>query len=161
MSGQSVTVFTLKCLSFIRTLRLYTGKYASCTPATKAIGIPMHKLLRSIDHRCTSLLDSARARASVLQGIVALGAVCLSGAANAQATTLGTNILSAACQAAHSPLIAFVFVIAILGCVVALVVEEGKGIGGRVVKIATGAAVVVGIGTALTMLGLTYTGGCS
>lgn len=84
----------------------------------------------------------------------------LSAAANAQAASqLGASTLQQVCSALGSPLIVLVFVIAIVALVVTFVLGEGKGMGGRTVQIIVGAGAILGIGTIISMLGLT--GNCS
>lgn len=93
-------------------------------------------------------------------------------AAHAQsASELGGSTLQQVCQALGSPLIVLAFVIAIVAAVITVVLEGGTFPGGKgktvtirlsgtwLTGLIIGAAVILGIGTIVSMLGLT--GHCS
>ncbi|HEU0197438.1 MAG TPA: hypothetical protein VFQ88_09530 [Nevskiaceae bacterium] len=111
--------------------------------------------------RATVSTSVARARRYAPLVYVGTALAAFSTSALAQDAELGGTLLEKTCAAITSPLMLFVFVIAILGCVVLLVLNEGKGLGSRVVQIALGAAIVLGIGTIVGILGLNGDGSCA
>lgn len=87
----------------------------------------------------------------------------VAGASQAQSFNggnIGGGLLQSICQFTHSPIIAFVAAAAIIIVAVLLILNEGKGLGSFVVRIAIGIAVILSLGTILGWLGLTSAIGC-
>ena len=66
--------------------------------------------------------------------------------------SIGSGLMQSVCSFLSSPIIVIVFVVAIVGLVVLLVLGEGKGLGSRVVQIVIGAAVLSGMGSIIHIL---------
>ncbi|TAN03139.1 MAG: hypothetical protein EPN36_14170 [Rhodanobacteraceae bacterium] len=90
----------------------------------------------------------------------ALALIATASQAQAFGSNIGAGLMQGLCNFTHSPIIAFAAAAAIIIVAFLLIMNEGKGLGGFVVRIAIGIAIVLSIGTILGWLGLTTAIGC-
>lgn len=90
----------------------------------------------------------------------ALALIASASQAQMVGSDIGAGLMQGVCNFVHSPIIAFVAAAAIIIVAVLLILNEGKGLGSFVVRIAIGIAVIMSIGTILGWLGLTSAMGC-
>lgn len=71
---------------------------------------------------------------------------------NAYAQTFGADMGNVICQFKNSPVPAIIAAVAIITIAVLLILNEGKGLGSWVVKVIIGVAIIVSIGSIVTLV---------
>lgn len=104
-------------------------------------------------------LGTTRSTSRFMVG-TALAAVATASQAQIAGGPIGSGMGNGICRFIQSPIIAIVAAIAILAVAFMLILNEGKGLGGWVVRIVIGIAIIMSIGTVIGWLGLTQSIGC-